>query len=96
MKFGMVTPFDPLKPSDGQNFECLKIQDGGRDEMPFVGQTRVHPKNHVLVVGAHWRILANTSELSVRNGQGWAVQKQLNRSRRRLGAHSCGPNEPCL
>jgi len=26
----MMTHFDPLKLSDGQNFECLKIQDGSR------------------------------------------------------------------
>jgi len=31
MKFGRMTHFlDPVKSSDGQNFECFKIQDGGR------------------------------------------------------------------
>jgi len=29
MKFGMMTHFDPLKPKNRQNFEFLKIQDGG-------------------------------------------------------------------
>ena len=50
----------------------------GQNEMVFAGNTRVHAKNHVLVVGAHWRIPANTSELFMRVGQGWYVNKQLN------------------
>jgi len=29
MKFGMMTHFQPLKPSDGQKFEFKNIQDGG-------------------------------------------------------------------
>ena len=43
---------DPLNPT-------------GPNEMLFVGQTRVHPHNDVLVAGAHWHLLANTIEPSV-------------------------------
>jgi len=35
-------------------------QNNEPNKMLFVGQTRVRPKNHILVVGAHWRILVNT------------------------------------
>jgi len=45
--------------------------------MLFAVQTHVRQKNHVLVVGAHWRFLTNTAEPSVLPGVGWL--KQLNR-----------------
>ena len=32
-KFGIVTHFDPLKPAHDQNFDSLKMQDGG--QLPF-------------------------------------------------------------
>jgi len=45
----------------------------------------------VLVAGLYWRILANMVETNRARGQGWAVQKQLNRSRCRLGYTLVGP-----
>ena len=54
------------------------------------------PKESHISRRAHWRLLANTIEPSVRGGLAWASQKQLNRSRCRLRAHSYGPNEPLL
>jgi len=36
----------------------------GPNEMLFAGQIRVRPKNHVIVAGAHWRILVSTIEPS--------------------------------
>jgi len=127
----MTTQFDSLKPSDGQNFEFVKIQDGGRPpswnrkiaiswqrlDRSSRNLARWHtltsqphwtkrdgdcrrdlcvPKKHVLVVGAYWCLLVNTIQVSVHGGQGWAVQKQLNWSRCRLQAQSCGPNKPCV
>jgi len=53
---------DPLNPS-------------GPNDMLFAGHTRVHPKNHILVVGPHCCLLANTIEPSVHGRQGWAVKK---------------------
>jgi len=38
VKFGMTTHFDPPMPSDGQNFDFLNIQHGGR---PMPGMSAV-------------------------------------------------------
>jgi len=43
VKFGMTTHFDPPMPSDGQNFEFLKIQHGGR---PMPGHVRGRYTDH--------------------------------------------------
>jgi len=43
---------DPLNPT-------------GTNKMLFEEQTRVCQRTIILVVGAHWRILANANELSV-------------------------------
>jgi len=42
----------------------------GLNEMLFAGQICVHVKNHALVAGAHWRLLANTVELSMHGSRG--------------------------
>ena len=51
----------------------------GPKKMLFTGQNSMRPKNYVLVMGEYWRLLAKMSEPSVLGGQGWAIQKQLNR-----------------
>jgi len=40
MTFGMVSHIEPINPT-------------GLNEMLFAGPTRVYPKNHILVDGAH-------------------------------------------
>ena len=54
MKFGMVTHFDPLKPSDGKNFELLKTKMvNGR----YPDMTAVHIFNatqHGTAAILHW------------------------------------------
>jgi len=49
MKF-MITHFEPLKSSNGQKFEFLKIQDGGR---PTLGHVRRSTYSKRLSTGQH-------------------------------------------
>jgi len=61
-KFCTMVHIDPFNPTRS-------------NEMLFAGQTRVRRKNHVLIAGAHWRLVANTIEPSMRGGhQRRAVQ----------------------
>ena len=91
-KISTVTHMDPVNPTE-------------RKEELFVGHWFMHMslfciqhllKNHPLLAGARWHLLANMIKPSMRAAQGWAVQKQLNRSRCSLGARSCGLRKPLL
>jgi len=63
-KFTMMMHNDPLNPN-------------GPNEMLFAGQTRVHQRTNILVVGAHWRFLANAIEPSVCGGDAAFCQISL-------------------
>jgi len=60
-KIGMVTKIDPRNPMDRMRC-CLQNR-------------LVHPKNHILVAGAHWHIMVNTTEPFMCSSQQWNQSK---------------------
>jgi len=53
-------------------FGMVTLNPSGSTELLSAAQTRVRPKN-IVVAGAHWRILANIIEPSMRSAKGWAA-----------------------